>query len=455
MEGGHDYASLAQLTSFEALAETCGAVFAQAAALCGATSTQLADKLAQTQQQGDLVYAVGCMARAVCGRSRGSGSSTSKSSTSKTTAAGQPAPGSSAASGQHIHHSAFNHTAASPSINAANTSSAIPTALLCSSSCFNWGLAKQHLVRVLEKETQIYYAALVQAAKDRPFRLDPARTMTSLMFLVVLSMGVIEACQTLQTAAQAVLAPGGSSSRGSSSNSSSNKTVATPSSHSRGSGSSAGAVRLAKGQTMPPAGATSGATCASSSSSSVVVAGSSDNKAAVSPAAAAAASGTTTSTITTSSSSANHHHTVQLFSSSTWMLLRVFLMVDVGLRIWDALALQLPAACKSWAGGVFGHGVVLDSSGRGGWSVTLLAGSYLCCLLHVLFMLPALSPLSSFPLSPSPFSTPCCCHTIQKTQPSGPSWQTGASRLASRHGWPAPSPWWSLQQLTHTSPSWG
>lgn len=70
---------------------------------------------------------------------------------------------------------------------------------------FCWSGSKQELLQVLHRETQQYYAALAAAGPSKPFKLDPARSVVSLMFLSTLTLAVIDAAEKLQEAGQAVL----------------------------------------------------------------------------------------------------------------------------------------------------------------------------------------------------------------------------------------------------------
>ena len=429
LEGGHDYSSLAQLTSYQALAATCGAVFAQSAALCGVVSRHLAVKLQGIQQQGDLLYGLQQLLAAACGSNtrsdRGSRGSTAAAPhtpsssnalhpqhPAKANQAPAPSTTGTAAStfqpsSSFLQHpqAAMNSMDSSISISASpitscagssstvgahtaiNNSSALagcsPEPLRCSSSCFDWAAAKQQLVSVLEYETGQYYSALVQAAADRPFKLDPARSITSLMFLVMLSLGVIEACQKLQGAAQAVLGC-----RGDGSVLGVEATQPLPdqmqqvhaahapaanSSHTVGSlheqqqfvqlgslaSSSTNSTTAQASHTMSTVANRAPAGASSTSTVRVV-----DGEAALSSAAHRHASAAATTITTITSRSSNNSVAANSSSSSksqpasssrprvsgTRLLLRTFLMVEVGLRIWDALAHQLPAACKSRAG---------------------------------------------------------------------------------------------------------
>jgi hypothetical protein len=305
LEGGHDHSSLAQLTSYQTLAATCGAVFAQAAALCGVVSNKLTAKLRQVNQQGDVLQTV-----VNCYSSIGNGS--------RGTAVPKPHKVSEATSFHHgstsspAYASTLSSTATAAAASAGHSSGASSAAqrfnlALCSGSQFDWVLAKQHLVDVLEYETQQYYTALVQAAKDRPFRLDPARSMTSLMFLCMLSMGVIEACQKLQDTAKAVLGCSGDGSA---------------------LGQEPGPAQQVNSRSLPgtvlqaPAGAAQASAAHGQHSVSPKAAGGSR------PGATGGAVG------------------------GSWLLLRTFLILDVVARLQDAFFHQLPAACKSRAGKV-------------------------------------------------------------------------------------------------------
>lgn len=300
LEGGHDHSSLAQLTSYQTLAATCGAVFAQAAALCGVVSNKLSAKLQQVDQQGDLLQA----AANCCSSSSGA-------------AATKPHKPADAASCLQGRTSSAVYSSTMPSAAPAGAGHSAPalsgcshghsstrtcvTLVLCSSSQFDWVLAKQHLVNVLEYETQQYYTALVQAAKDRPFRLDPARSMTSLMFLCMLSMGVIEACQKLQDTAKAVLGCSGDGSA---------------------LGREAGPAQQQNSRSLPGAVLQAPATAAQGPAASV------------------------------QHSSSRSKGASSGGISGTWLLLRAFLILDVVARLQDAFFNQLPAACKSRAGEV-------------------------------------------------------------------------------------------------------
>jgi hypothetical protein len=160
LEPGPDTASLASLATYPALRSTCGTVFAQTAALCAGLSTALQQRLEQRQrmQQGPLVWLARAVASLITCSCRGTAS------------------------------------------NASSKGQADPVLLgVC------WGAAKLQLLAVLHHETQQYWAALAAAGPGRPFKLDPAASIVSLMFFCTLTLAVIEAGQELQEAGQAVL----------------------------------------------------------------------------------------------------------------------------------------------------------------------------------------------------------------------------------------------------------
>lgn len=325
LEGGTDYSSLSQLTSYQTLAATCGAVFAQAAALCGVVSNRLSAKLKQAEQQGDVLHCLQQLAAAVSGSS---GQQVARR------------PGAAAAGHTPTSNSTDSSSACtsiSVPVNSASSSSSAPpspSTPVCSAQHFDWALAKQHLVLVLDFETQQYYTALVQAAHDRPFKLDPARSITSLMFLCMLSMGVIEACQKLQGAAKAVLGCRGDSS------SALAQQPCTQQTHAQTTAAPAEAA-----STPPfPALHTAGNNKSSGSSTSTTSVPSSS--ASHCRAQRGAVSGSTSAS---SSSNGSWGGSSSGDVSGTRLLLRYFLMLDVGLRIWDALTNQIPAALQSKA----------------------------------------------------------------------------------------------------------
>lgn len=408
LEGGHEHSSLAQLTSYQDLAATCGAVFAQAAALCGVVSTHLSTKLQETDRQGDLLYALQRALKGICGSSSSSSSRGSSgmgpvvlpghaTANSYAAAPGTAAHGAAESSSKvasstavqegtlrqtyapplpsnHLPSSATVHSTTSSSSARPNHSLSDPD--LCSASTFDWDLAKQHLVQVLEYETHQYYTSLVQAAHDRPFKLDPARSMTALMFLCMLSMGVIEACQKLQSAGQAVLGCAGDGS----------------------------ALGKEPGQQQQQA----------------MYVGGKPQAAAAAPAGAPAA---------------------PAGPSGTLLLLRTFLIVDVFLRIQDAFINQLPAACKSRAGKPCG----------------LCFYSAVPCRMFLVFecwqrqvdtqlnTMPVRVCIDSMP-SPMDVLMPLVLCYLQRSRPSS---RTGVFRPGSRRGWAQPLPWWSSQPPIH------
>jgi hypothetical protein len=340
LEGGHDHSSLAQLTSYHTLAATCGAVFAQAAALCGVVSNKLSAKLRQVDQQGDLLQA----AVNSCSSSGGSSSGTAPAEPRKPTAATSFLQGSTSSTA-HVSTMSSSATAAAAAAEAAaaghsnGASSVVPCSnlALCSGSQFDWVLAKQHLVDVLEYETQQYYTALVQAAKDRPFRLDPARSMTSLMFLCMLSMGVIEACQKLQDTAKAVLGCSGDGGA---------------------LGQEPGPAKQQNSRSLPGA-------------------------ALQVPAQPRGPAATSQHSVSPKAAGGSRPGASGGAVSGTWLLLRSFLILDVVARLQDAFFNQLPAACRSRAGKVVSCGrfacravtlrlLLLDG-------LTLYVGHVACC----------------------------------------------------------------------------
>lgn len=185
---------LASLMSYPGLRDTCGIIFAQAAALCASLSIALQCQLQQRrqQQQGPLVGLVQAGAqtlRLLYSTTAGYCSST----------------------GSRQHHCCW-HTPATQGGGVHRTGTAATAAaaaaepsLLTRWPGVCWSASKRQLLQVLQHETLEYLEAVAAADRSAPFKLDPARSMTNLMFLSTLTLAVIESAQELQEAGLAVL----------------------------------------------------------------------------------------------------------------------------------------------------------------------------------------------------------------------------------------------------------
>lgn len=363
LEGGHDHVSLASLRSYRTLVVTCGTIFAEAAALCAALSGALQHKQRLLHSRGDIVTAcrkLVAAAAGVCGHSRTGSSAAGSRGADVKLAAPAPAPVArqlnAAASSEY-----GSHSMTLPGVTTLD-SSMLSDQLVSTGSGdvlgpYRWQESRQGLLAVLQFETGQYYQALASADERRPFRLDPARSMVSLMFLTTLCLGVVEASQKLQGAVDAVLNSGsgrkhpGSSTAGSSSSGwkahASGPQPAAKSAFDIAHADTASSISTpqAPGSTPASSRVIEAATITTITAATMAPTTSSRSSSTDSPQAAGhqALWQRVWSTLT-------HLLRADNSSSSTRLLLEIFLMVDVARRIWEALFVQLPAACKSRAG---------------------------------------------------------------------------------------------------------